>query len=205
MPTAQITYNGNRIEQGLSRLITQFKDKPRFTALLAAILREDQQIEDATFGLLVCALNNPNISGVTLDTIGKIVGQPRQGQTDQQYIPYLQARIKTNLSDGTVETLLAITVFLVGTSSPILFREFVKAVEIEVDDVTGNAYQIWSQFLNLAKDAGTKMNFIFSKAPSSSVFKWTSVSSSFTVTTNQRYGSVSTVGIGGGLMAGAFS
>lgn len=202
MPTAVLAYNPNHISQGLARLITQFKEKPRLSALIAAILNEDQQIEDALWSLLTRALDNPNLSGVSMDAIGKLVGQPRQGQSDGAYLPYIQARIKTNLSDGTVETLLAITVFLVGAGIPILFREYTKAVEIEVDGVTGNAYQIWQQFLNLAKDAGTKLNFIFSNAATSSTLKTTSAyGGSFTTITSQRIDDTYAPG-GGGLLAG---
>jgi hypothetical protein len=204
MPTAQITHNTQHINIGLSRLILQFQGKPRFTALLAAILNEGQAVEDMFYGLLVRALDNPNVSGVTLDTLGKIVGQTRQGQVDATYIPYLKARIKTNLSNGTVETLLGIVVLLVAPTTPILFREYTKAVEIEVDGVTANAYQVWQQFLEFAKPAGTSLKLIFSKSPSSATMKYTSSSSSFTTTTTQRFGSSWTVGTGGGVLAGMF-
>lgn len=205
MPTAQITHNTQHINVGLSRLILQFQGKPRFTALLAAILNEGQAVEDMFYGLLVRALDNPNVSGVTLDTLGKIVGQTRQGQTDASYIPYIKARIKTNLSDGTVETLLAIVVLLVAPTTPIRFREYTKAVEIEVDGVTANAYQVWQQFLEFAKPAGTALKFIFSNAPSSLTLKITTAypGSTFATLLTQRIDTSHVVG-GGGLLAGAF-
>lgn len=205
MPTAQIVHNTQHVNVGLSRLILQFQGKPRLAAFLASWLNEVQAAEDMLYGLLVRALDNPNVSGVTLDTLGKIVGQTRQGQVDAAYIPYLKARIKTNLSNGTVETLLGIVVLLVAPTTPILFREYTKAVEIEVDGVAGNAYQVWSQFLQLAKDAGTSLRLVFSKSPSGTTLKRNSAyGSTFTTTTSQRPGSFYTTGVGGGALAGVF-
>lgn len=202
MPTAAITQNKQHVANGVALLITQFKEKPRMTALLAAFLNEGQQVENALYGLL--AMQLPTATGAALDLIGKIVGQTRQGMLDAQYVQFIQARIRTNLSDGKVETLIAITLLLVGLSTPVLFREYLKAVEIECDNVTVNAYVVWSQFLNVAKDAGTKLNFIFSNA-----------ASSLTLKTISAYGGVSYIGtqqvdtaydptVIGGRLAGVF-
>lgn len=203
MPTAAITQNTQHVQNGVALLITQFKEKPRMTALLAAFLNEGQQIENALYGLLARVL--PTTTGITLDTIGKIVGQTRQGMLDAQYVQFLQARIKTNLSDAKVETLIAITLLLVG-SGPILFREYLKAVEIEVDNVSVNAYVVWSQFLNVAKDAGTSLRFVFSKNQSSSTLKLSSSygTATFNPTTAQDPGSAWSVSVGGGNVDGVF-
>lgn len=205
MPTAQITHNTQHIAIGLDRFIVQFREKPRMAALAAAMLNEVQAVEDALYGLLSRALDDPDVSGGTLDVIGRIVGQTRQSQDDATFLRYIQARIATNLSDGRLETILSILLFLVGESTPIRVREYSKALELEADGVTGNAYQIWSQFLELAKDAGTSLRFIFSKSPAASTLKYTSSNSaSLTTTTSQRFGSSWTVGVGGGVLAGEF-
>lgn len=203
MPTPQITLNSQHIAIGLNRLLLQFQGRPRFAVLLAALLNEVQEVENALYGLLVRALDNPAVGGVTLDAIGRIVGQSRQGQADAAYVPYLQARIKTNFSDGRLETILSILLFLIGASTPIIVREYPKALELEADGVVANAYQVWSQFLELSKDAGTRLLFVFSGVSSSLTLKMTTAypGSSFTTVLTQRMDTAYVVG-GGGLLAG---
>lgn len=206
MPTPQITLNTQHVPIGLGRLIMQFKGKPRMEALLAAFLWEGQKVENALYSLLTRKLDDPNLAGESMDVIGRIVGQARQGQSDADYLPYLRARIKTNLSDGRLETILSILVFLIGTSTPIVVREYTKALELEVDNMTANAYAIWSQFLRFAKDPGTSLALIFSKVPAAQTFKYTSSNSTtLTMTTTQRFGSSWTTGTGGGALAGVFA
>lgn len=200
MPTAAIMQNKQHVANGVALFITQFKEKPRMTALLAAFLNEGQQVENALYGLL--AMQLPTATGAALDLIGKIVGQTRQGMLDAQYVQFIQARIKTNLSDGKVETLIAITLLLVGLSTPVLFREYLKAVEIECDGVTVNAYVVWSQFLNAAKDAGTKMNFIFSNVASAFTLKLSSAYGGVTTVNSQRIDSAYDPANPGGMTAG---
>jgi hypothetical protein len=179
MPTATMTKYTGHVDRATSRLIMQFRDKPRIVAFVAAIANEVQQLENAAWDvLLLRALDNPLTSGAQLDMIGRVVGQAREGNSDAAYIPLLRARIKTNRSDGRTETLIAITLLLLGLSTALFLREYPKAIEIEADGVAINAWVAWNEFLNHAKDAGTSLHFVFSKAPSSQTFKYGSSHSS---------------------------
>jgi hypothetical protein len=205
MPTPQIILNTQHVPIGLGRLLMQFKGKPRLEATLAAFLWEGQKIENAAYGLLTRRLDDPNFSGVSMDEMGRIVGQARQGQSDADYLPYLRARILTNFSDGRIETILSLLLYLLGPTTTVLVREYTKALALEVDGVSANAYQVWSQFLQFAKDAGTSLRLVFSKAPASATLKMNSAyGSTFTTTTGQRVGSFYTIGVGGGALAGVF-
>lgn len=202
-----ITQNTAHVATGLGRLILQFKEQPRMAAVLTAILLECQAVEDALYAVLTQRLTNGNPVGAQIDVLGKIVGQPREGLSDAAYLPLINARIKANRSDSTINTLIAIVQLILGASTPILVREYAKAVEIEVDGLTSvNAYQIWREFLNIAKEAGTSIRLIFSNAASSATLKMTTAypGSTFTTLVAQRIDSAYVAG-GGGLLAGAFA
>ena len=94
-------------EQGLSRLLEQFKDKPNITALLEGWLQGVQTTEDSLFDLL----DNRSIQtayGVQLDYIGKIVGAKRGGRSDSSYREFIQLQILINTSEGTPTDILEI-------------------------------------------------------------------------------------------------
>lgn len=93
------------VEQGLARLIGQYKDRPRMAAFLTALLNRTQERENATQDVLQLRLL-ANATAAQLDTIGKIVGQPRNGQLDDVYRVYIGARIIINRCHGWRVTLL---------------------------------------------------------------------------------------------------
>ena len=202
-----LTQNTSHVAIGLGRLILQFREKPRLAVLLTAILTEVQAVENALWQVLTQRLTNGNPVGAQLDVLGRIVGQPREGLSDAAYLPLINARIRANKSDSTVNTLITILQLIVGKTTPILVREYAKAIELELDGlVTVNAFQIWREFLDVAKEAGTSIRFIFSNAPATNTLKMTTAypGSSFTTVLTQRV-DTAFAAPAGGLLAGAFA
>lgn len=77
--------------------------------LVAAFAAPFQLLEDAQQQLLVNRTVDSAI-GVQLTTVGKLVGQPRQGVTDDDiFRRYVRARIAVNKSDGTIEDILTVS------------------------------------------------------------------------------------------------
>jgi hypothetical protein len=72
------------VEDGLGNMLTQFQDKPRFVALMTAILVEIQRLEDVTWEVLVGRFLDV-AEGVNLDRIGELVNWPRLGLPDDDY------------------------------------------------------------------------------------------------------------------------
>ncbi|MBG23766.1 MAG: hypothetical protein CMF22_10625 [Idiomarinaceae bacterium] len=69
--------NINYVEQAKERVTEQFKDKPHIEQLLTVWLEGNQELED-TFINIEKIKDIDESSGVQLDNIGNIIGQPRE-------------------------------------------------------------------------------------------------------------------------------
>ncbi len=97
----------NHVERALARLPEQHKNKPKLIALLTALAGPAQGIEDALWQLLVERFVDTAI-GDQLDTIGGIVGQPRNGMLDAEYRRFIRARVSVRRSNGVTEDILRV-------------------------------------------------------------------------------------------------
>lgn len=105
MSLAQIT---DHTDRAVARLPSQFRESPVFVALMRAFAGPGQGVEDALWALLVLR-DIINGTGATLDGIGDLVGQPRNGQLDDQYRRYILTRILVNRSTGVTRDLIRVT------------------------------------------------------------------------------------------------
>jgi hypothetical protein len=103
----------NHVEEGISNFISQFRKQPTIVALASVYLRQIQDIENALSDLLT-ETNLNNAVGVHLDNIGALVGEPRSGRNDSQYRIAISARILLNISNGTIEDVIAIAAAAAG-------------------------------------------------------------------------------------------
>lgn len=152
----------DHVTQGLSRLPERLKDKPKFVAFLTAMLEEIQLLEDAA----------QDVRGLTLDTAtdhaleqyGELVGQPRQGVTDDDlYRRYIRARIATNRARGTIEELIRISRLVLDDEDARIEVErhnvatiILRVREVAVDD---DIADIVITFLRDAKAGGVRLLF----------------------------------------------
>lgn len=105
MALTQIT---NHADRAVARLLYQYRGKQKLEDLVRIFCAGDvQELEDAAFGLLA-ALVVATSSGATLDRLGAIVGQAREGRTDSVFKVWILARVKLNKSSGTIPELLEI-------------------------------------------------------------------------------------------------
>lgn len=88
--------------------------------LLDAVLTPLQDVENA---LMQC-LNERTIStatGINLDVIGKLVGEPRATYPDDDtYRLAIQARIQANRSSGTVENVIKVTRLIINDTTAVI-------------------------------------------------------------------------------------
>lgn len=123
----------DQVELGLSRNI-DFLDKENFNKLLKLFLEEIQELEVAT--LAIADQKNINTAiGAWLDYIGSLVGQPREGRTDEEYRAALLLKIAANSSDGTPNTIIDITKQYTGSSSSKII-EYYHATFVNVIEST---------------------------------------------------------------------
>lgn len=97
----------DHVTQAKDRLPTQHAGKTKIEALLTALVTPMQAIEDALWQLLTERQIDTAI-GTQLDDIGLIVGEDRQGKTDDDYRRFLRARISVHKSRGTAEDILTV-------------------------------------------------------------------------------------------------
>jgi hypothetical protein len=161
---SDITRRNDIAEDMLERLPAQFR-KPRIQAFVRAFANQIQKHEQTFYDLWFRRMLD-NAEDVDLDNIGAIVGEARQGWEDDEYRRYIRARIKTLRSDGRIETLIAILVLLFELDAAdignIDVREYYPAaIVIEtIFRVTANGEYITRGFLQKAKPAGVRLDYI---------------------------------------------
>jgi hypothetical protein len=114
----------DHVEQGLDRLLDQYKGKPRIAGWIKAYLRQVQQLEDAAYDVLIKRLID-NAKDVQLDMVGRIVGELREGRDDDFYRVCIYARVRINRSRGNVDDVLAVLALI--TVTPVVFHEYRNA------------------------------------------------------------------------------
>jgi hypothetical protein len=100
-----ITKKTNHVDEAQDHLIEQFRGKANFNAMIAALVEQIQDLEEAAFEVFE-QTDIYSAVGVQLDGIGAIVGQPRQGRNDVDYRIAIFARIAVNISSGTPEEII---------------------------------------------------------------------------------------------------
>jgi len=102
---------------------------PRFEALLEIFAEVFQELEDITVALVV-ETTLENAQGVHLDQWGELVGEARDGLSDDDYRRAIRARVATNRSSGHPEDLIVILALLLDIDDLTLNELLPKEVEL---------------------------------------------------------------------------
>ena len=194
-----LTQITDHVSRALHRLLSQFQGKPRWEALIASYVTQVQQLENEIWLLhTMCWIDSGE--GQQLDDIGDVVGEARQGWSDDEYRGYLKARIRTSKSDGKIETLVRIVRLIYGLQGepdPAFSLRFVKlreyypaALEIET---WFNAATIASEYINRgflqrAKPDGVSLHYIARHQSTATTLLFDDYNGGFVATQNQRPG-----------------
>lgn len=108
-----LTISTEHVETALTRILYQFKDKPKFEAFITAFVQQFQDIEDV-IGQLLTDRQIDTATGENLNILGRIVGQPREGRTDANYRLWIKARIQINRSSGRSEEIYNVLRLITG-------------------------------------------------------------------------------------------
>jgi len=155
-------------DRGVDLLITQYRELPRFEELLRVLLEEVQIAEDLAWKALTGRMVDTAV-GVQLDTIGRIVGQPRVSDDDEKFRLYVKARIAVNSADGTPDDVQAVAELLLE-GRPWEFRELYPAtIIVDTEQLTEHA-DIIAGLIRLARSSGVAFSLHFSEEPSSESF-----------------------------------
>lgn len=95
------------VARGLALLSSKYSDKVQIKGLLTAYLLELQELEDATYSVLLGLLID-NAIGFALDALGDIVVEARRGRGDEPYRLAIRVASAVNRSRGRNEDLIAV-------------------------------------------------------------------------------------------------
>lgn len=91
----------------LERLVSTYERAENLQAYVSIVMGQFQELEETFIGLAF-ERTIETAEGVFLDVYGRIVGEKRNGLLDSAYRRFLQARILTNTTDGSLNALLRI-------------------------------------------------------------------------------------------------
>lgn len=154
---AQNTTHADRV----SRLIEQWSGKPDLASILRSYLAQAQDIEDALFEIISERCLDVAV-GVQLDTLGRLVKQPRTTASDDRFRTAIRARIAINKSNGTAEDLIRV--------ASLLLTEFGEAFELRdeppaqvrvtvIDALQSGDPDLLAALLNEARLGGVRLLF----------------------------------------------
>ncbi len=95
----------DHVARALSLLIEQFEDKELLNGLVRAVVLSHQDVENNGNDLYLYRWID-SAYGATLDILGEIVGQPREGRNDSDYREAIKTRVTINTSSGVPETVI---------------------------------------------------------------------------------------------------
>ena len=110
-------------------LVEQYELSSDMRGSIQAFASEVQELEDAGQELLFNRSLN-NAVGVQLDGVGEIVGETRQGRSDDDYRAGIRFRIFINKSSGEIETLGLFVIYLTGGTFAQIIEHYPAKVEI---------------------------------------------------------------------------
>jgi len=166
----------NHADDAVTLFLEQYKPeekKPRLHELARIYSRQVQEVEDA-FCALSYVLDIERAGGYWLDRIGAIVGQPRDGAIDDDYRPFVRAKILALRSTGSGPDLYAVIRALLPDPGVLLAIEEYDpktfVVWIAGDSVGTLSVNALFNLLKIAKGATIRLFMVFLPEPAPDAF-----------------------------------
>jgi hypothetical protein len=151
----------DHILDGTSKVISQYRGRPKFLSRLACYLWQIQHIEDAIFAVRN-AFSPDTATGFRLDWVGAKVGQSRLG-TDDTYRALIKARIRVNRSQGKFTDFLAVGDILFTSWT---YDEWATTIQVYTSDVLSTEYlDVAGALLQAAAPGGIPVFLLDSPGP----------------------------------------
>ena len=140
-----------------NRLLSQFKEKEKLSAMITAFAGQKQKIEDALFDVYTKRQVNTAF-GKTMDKIGTIIGRNRRGMTDSAYRYWLYGQIGINTGKGTNENVINIFKFLTQTNKVTIYHYYPAHIFLQANtDISGLDLQTVLYICQQVVPAGVKV------------------------------------------------
>lgn len=147
------------VSEALGLLTSMFADKANITGLLAAFVKPVQDVEDAIFAYLD-GIPLEEGAGDLLNKYGRIVGLPRDGLSDADYLQQIKIKIRVNRSRGLAEDIIQISALL--SPGCTYYEAYPAAFEVTVFDTTSAIASALLKYLAKARAAGVHGVLAFS-------------------------------------------
>lgn len=108
-----ITHILDHAARALALLPSQFAGATKLRALITALADAAQDIEDDTWACIEDRML-ATAEGAQLDQYGRVLGQPRDGLSDDDFRALLGIRILANRSNGQADVILRVVAGLLG-------------------------------------------------------------------------------------------
>lgn len=157
-PTLEAVSSVDHVAAALSRIPSQFQ-KPKFQKLIRAFTYHANELEQVMWAVLT-QRSILNAVGAQLDVIGNIVGQDRNGLSDDDYRRFVLARVAADRSHGNIEELYRIAELVLNdtTVTMALNEEGLTTIRLTLfGAVTDNNAQILFTFLRVAIAGGVRI------------------------------------------------
>lgn len=165
-----LTPNAEHVDQGVAKLLDQFRSQPGIVAILSAWLEQVQTFEDDAQDV-AAGLNVDSASGYQLDVLGILVGEERQNLTDAQYRVRIKSRIGINISNGHADELLRIMTATLGTV--VTMQEYAPAAfELYSVITNGNLLDEVAGVLRALRPAGVKGQLTYAGTTAFPIFQY---------------------------------
>jgi len=124
-------YINDHVARAMLLMIEQFKPATNLKNFISSFIKELQKCEDTIRDLMTRRLIS-TAQGALLDEIGLIVGEDRNGRTDEYFRLAIYERIFINVSNGEPETILRATKFLMDSDFARYFEIYPAEVLINI-------------------------------------------------------------------------
>lgn len=165
------------VQDALNRLLQQYKGRPLIEGMYTSFVDQIQDLENAIFALdegrqLYDGTSSPAV-GAQLDTLGVIVGIPRNGLSDAEYLLFIFGKIAENFSDSTLPTILTVIGYVFQAEQVKLQEIYPAGIAIQILGTPLNP-TLWPIALSLVQAAlGAAIKVIFAGAyPTTNVFRF---------------------------------
>ncbi len=165
------------VSRAKARILTQYKELTVLTGLISELVLLVQELEGALFDVTEQTAI-PTATGFWLDRIGVTVGEERGGEGDVLYRRYISARIRANISEGTLEDVIAVITAWYGATFPtLILTEPGRAnllVDLDSPAVTTAQVARLVKLLRDTRSAGVGGQVLYQLRASTNVFRFSS-------------------------------
>lgn len=152
--------NANHVAEAAALLTERFRSKPVIQAFLAGHVRQLQELEGVFFDIIDTRLL-ATAAGIQLDTIGRLVKEPRRGRSDDIYRNGIGIKIRVLRSKGRITDIIDIATLSNAPNTPLGIENF-RYLCFQVDVVLQVGERYLADYLSQARAASSYGNLIAS-------------------------------------------